>query len=581
MRNLLKWPWLFWQICWNEGVHKALLLALGALTAGGPWAYLVALFLDKFPSARYGASSADTRGLLRQPLISVIVPVGGLRRLPPAAQSVLSQRYPQVELILAAPNALAEGALPAALQAQLRQDSRVLIIPSNHSAGISAVLNAAVAASRGAYVGWMNADDLLHPDALAILVRRLNQDLAIDIYYTDEVIINARRAVVGYLPKGRVAMDLMLACNAVRHGFFIRKAAFQNLGGLKSEFDGAQDHDLILRALEQGLRFDYLPCALYGWRAESRSLVRDPQVFDLGPALAYPRAYPAGRKVIQAALARQRVAATVMDGRFGWYRVKYQLPERRDEVAMIVPFKDRVDCLRRLLASLEQTAYPDYRVVLVNNRSERPETLEFLAELQRRPSGRYHVVDFNEPFNYSRIYNQAVTGVSNEILLFMNNDLEVIHPEWLEAMLEHIYRPGVGAVGCRLILKNGALQHGGMVFKPSVYFCAMNLFYDDGYYTRVQRQVSGVTAACLMIRRSVFLRVGGFDELQFPVGFSDADLCLKLDQAGEKIIYTPYAELRHHESASRKVQEENYEKMTLFQRYIGSTPLADRHYPLR
>jgi GT2 family glycosyltransferase len=160
----------------------------------------------------------------------------------------------------------------------------------------------------------------------------------------------------------------------------------------------------------------------------------------------------------------------------------------------------------------------------------------------------------------------------------MNNDMEVDEPGWLEAMLEHIHRPGVAAVGARLVRPDGSLQHAGVIFKPSVFHCAMNLFIDEQFYTLTQRDVSGVTAACMLIRKSVFQAVGGFDEIHFPIGFSDADLCLKLTRAGHTIIYTPHARLIHHESATRKVQEESYEIYTLFRRYIGDTPMFDRHY---
>lgn len=160
----------------------------------------------------------------------------------------------------------------------------------------------------------------------------------------------------------------------------------------------------------------------------------------------------------------------------------------------------------------------------------------------------------------------------------MNNDLEVIKGDWLEAMLEHIHRDKIGAVGCRLIGKNGELQHAGMTFRPDIYFCARNLNLEEGYYTKVQREVAGVTCACMLTRKTVFEKTGGFDEVQFPIGFSDADLCQKITRIGYKIIYTPFAELYHHESLSRKTHEEWYEKHTLFKRYLGATTLADKHY---
>jgi GT2 family glycosyltransferase len=263
---------------------------------------------------------------------------------------------------------------------------------------------------------------------------------------------------------------------------------------------------------------------------------------------------------------------------FSWYRVKYELPPEQTEVAIIIPFRDQPDYLKRLLSSMEKTSYKNFALYLVNNQSELPETSALLRELADSSKFKIKIIEFNKPFNYSRLHNEAVARINHELLLFMNNDLEVIKGDWLEAMLEHIYRDNVGAVGCRLIRKNGELQHAGMTFKPDIYFCAMNFNVEAGYYTKVQREVSAVTCACMLIRKSVFEKIGGFDEVHFPIGFSDADLCLKIKKAGYKIIYTPFAELYHHESLSRKTNEEGYEKYTLFRRYIGATPLVDEHY---
>ncbi|NLB55745.1 MAG: glycosyltransferase, partial [Lentisphaerae bacterium] len=182
------------------------------------------------------------------------------------------------------------------------------------------------------------------------------------------------------------------------------------------------------------------------------------------------------------------------------------------------------------------------------------------------------------PFNFSRLYNRAIAMVDEELVLMLNNDIEIKEPAWLKSMLQHVYRDGIGAVGCRLVRRDFSIQHASMCFKPTIFSCAMNLFFEEEYYTKVQREVSGVTAACMLMRKSVFNEIGGFDEVNFPIGFSDADLCLRILTAGYKIIYTPFAELYHHESVSRKTHEESYELYNLFKKYVGDTKLIDPHY---
>ena len=424
-------------------------------------------------------------------------------------------------------------------------------------------MNAGIAAATGEYVTTLNADDLFHPDALALIVRTMNQGEPYDIFFSDEGPMDAAGKLTAWLRKGPVSMDLLLSCNPVLHLWMIRRESLERIGMMNPEFEGSHDHDLFIRACENGLRFCHVPCSIYAWRKPAPPAVDSPT-------------YQNGKKAIHAYLARHGIKAAVTDDGHPWYRVKYELPADAGEVAVIVPFRDKPEYLQRLLSSFEKTRYPKYKLVLVNNRSEQAATKQFLAQARNNP--RVEVVDFDEPFNFSRLHNQVVARIPNELLLFLNNDMEIIQPDWLEAMLEHIHRDRVAAVGCRLVRPDGSLQHAGMSFQPTILSCVCNMEKDDGFYTRVQRDISGVTAACMLIRKSVFLKVGGFDEIHFPIGFGDADLCLKIVQAGYKIIYTPFARLVHHESVSRKTQDESYEIFNLFRRFIGITPMRDRHY---
>jgi len=607
MKKTLKLISLFCLTCWNKGIHQALLLARAHLSQ---YKFIPRRFTgmtEKFPPPFRSNSSSYLPLLKRTPLVSIIMPVFNSHWLKEAVESVLAQTYQNYELILVDDC----STLPAVLETlnRLKTTPKVRIIRNSQNMGISGATNAGIQAGAGEYVAFMDHDDLLHPDALAYFARTLNDGHDADMFFTNEAIINSKGIVISKMSKCQPSPDLLLSCNAVLHFCIIKKSQLMRIGLLESEYDGAQDHDLVIRALENHLEFRHLPSFLYAWRAHHLATSGDVRAYNRASGHEFPKAYRNGKKAIQAYLDRNGIRATVTDDAFSWYRVKYELPPDQTEVAIIIPFRDQPDCLRRLLASMEKTSYKNFTLYLVNNQSELPETRALLRELTdsakvtagpealalpigfsdsdkgraaaslpRRPNFKIKVIDFNEPFNYSRLHNQVVAQIPNELLLFMNNDLEVIKGDWLEAMLEHIYRDNVGAVGCRLIRKNGELQHAGMTFMPDIYFCASNFNVEEGYYTKVQREVSAVTCACMLTRKSVFQKTGGFDEVHFPIGFSDADLCQKITRLGYKIIYTPFAELYHHESLSRKTHGEEYEKYTLFRRYIGTTPLVDPHY---
>ena len=578
MIRILQLPRQFWRICWQHGIHKAVLMASRKFARLSGFPQTGFGLMEKFPPAKPSNAAAYLPLLKIRPLVSIVMPVYNSAWLPEAVQSVLAQSYANFELILVDDQSTQARTLAALAAAE--GDRRVKLIRNARNLGISGATNIGIEASRGDYIAFMDHDDLLHPDALAYFVRAANDGHDEDVFFTDEVVINSQNTIVGQMRKCPISLDLLLSCNAVLHFVIMKRAALRRIGPLNSAYDGAQDHDLMLRAMEHGLKFYHLPCLLYAWRAHRAATSNDIRAFKPQAAPEWPKSYLNGKKAIQAYLDRHAIPATVTDDAFYWYRVKYALPDTRDEVAIIIPFKDQTAYLRRLLESLKKTTYANAIVYLVDNRSVQAETRDYLASLCPSPTGRLRLLRFDEPFNYSRLHNWAVAQIPQELLLFLNNDVEIQRGDWLEAMLEHIYREQVGAVGCRLRYPDGELQHGGMVFRPDVYYCAANLNRDEGYYTRVQRDVSGVTAACMLIRKAVFLAVGGFDEVRFPIAFNDADLCLKIIGAGYKIMYTPFAELVHHQSASRAEQEESYEKWALFSRHVGASPMIDRHYRL-
>ena len=570
MRSMVRLAGHFIRVCWGQGLRRAIMMAVAAL----PPKLSGVLFRSARPFPTGPSNSAAYLPRLKnRPLISIVMPVRDSAWLDATLRSVLAQSYSRFELILV-DDASRRASTLKALELAAR-DARARVIRNETAQGISRATNAGIAAATGEFVGFMDHDDLLHPDALAVFLRTLDAGVDADVFYSDELRMNASGFVTARVRKCSISGDLLRSCNAVLHFCLIRRTLLEKLGRLDPEYDGAQDHDLMLRAFDAGARFCHMPFFLYAWRIHGKSFSSDTRAGGRAPA-RLPAAYVAGKKAVAASLAKLGIKAAVTDDGYPWYRVRRELPPDPGEAAIIVPFKDRADLLRRLVETIALTAYPRYSLWLVDNRSELPETKAYLQTLRDRKNIR--IVEFDEPFNYSRLHNAMVESIPNEILVFMNSDIEILEPHWLEAMLEHIHRPGVGAVGARLLTRRGYLQHGGMAFTPTAARCAFNLDMDDEFYTRVQREVSGVSAACMMIRRSVFRAVGGFDEVQFPIGFSDADLCLRLRRAGHSIIYTPFAVLGHNESASRKTNDESYEKYALCERHAGDSAMRDRNY---
>lgn len=572
--SFLRMPISFVRICWHQGIARALKILLQKIF---PKLVVLSNSLSglKFPPQGSSNVKSYIALFVIQPKISIVIPVYNSLWLKEAIQSAISQSYKNFELILV--DDCSTNSKTLKVISEYANNTLVKIIRNKTNLNISDATNVGIQASSGEYIAFMDHDDLLHPDALAYFVRTLNNKEEADVYFSDEVIIGATGRIINEYKKSEISLDLLLAVNAVTHFCIMKKTSLLQIGLLHKDYDGAQDHDLMIRAAENGLRFCHLPYNLYGWRVHDHSMSATVRgVKNSKEKVGFPKAYLSGKKAIEDYLERNKIKAEVTADAYCWYRVKYQLPVIQEEVAIIVPFKDQVTYLRRLLTSMGKTSYSKYVIYLVNNRSEKEETFSYLESLKSLNNPQYAFVDFDEPFNYSRLHNQVISKIPNELLLFLNNDIEVKESAWLEAMLEHIDRPKVAAVGGKLLYADGSIQHAGMRFAPSIQFCAWNVSSEDGYFTKVQHEVAGVTAACMLIRRSIFQEVGGFDEVNFPIGFSDSDLCLKLIQSGYKIIYTPFAELYHHESMTRGVQEECYEKYNLFKRYIGDTPMIDR-----
>ncbi len=421
--------------------------------------------------------------------------------------------------------------MSAMLHKYAAEEPRIKVVRRSQNGGIAVASNAALELGEGDFVALLDHDDVLRPHALFCAVEYLRGHGDADIVYSDEdkILVDGRRGQPFFKPDW--SPDGLLAQNYMCHLTVLRRSLVMELGGFRRGYDGSQDHDLLLRAVERARHIGHVAEVLYSWRQVpgSASLSSD----------AKPAAREAGRRAVEDTLVRRGVLGHVDYGPVpGCYDVRYEL-EGRPRVAIVIPTRDRLDLLGRCIAEIEtRTTYPQMDIVIVDNGSRTPETLRYLA------ATRHQVVRAPGSFNFSRVVNLGVRATSSPFLLFLNNDAFVRSSDWLERLVELCQRKEVGAVGCQLRYPNGELQHCGVGLGHGQ--VAFNLHVDRPGV----RNVSAVTAACMMVRREVYDEVEGLDE-RFAVSFNDVDFCLRIRDRGYRIIYTPHVWLEHNESASR------------------------------
>lgn len=489
---------------------------------------------------------AEARRLRYRPLISLITPVYNVEEpwLRKTIESVRAQAYERWELCLVNDASSAPHIRPV-LGACAKADARIRVVHLPERHGIVGASNVAIGMATGEFIGFLDHDDELAPHALYRVAARLNRQPETEVLYTDEDKIDERGYRFYPAFKPNWSPDLLRSMNYIGHLCVLRADLARKLGGFREGFDGSQDYDLLLRATELTERIAHIPDILYHWRVLPGSTA--------GSLKAKTYAYEAAARALQDSLERRGIPGRVRRPAPGRYAVRYRI-QGAPLVSVIVPMRDRVDLTRRCLESLERkTVYRQYEVVIVDNGSVERVSLDFLREAGRR----HRVLRYEAPFNFSAIVNRGAREARGEYLLFLNNDTEVISPHWMEAMLEHAQRPEVGAVGARLLYADGRIQHAGVFVMGTPTAVAGHMFKflparDPGYLAtpRMTANCSAVTAACMMVRRSVFESLSGFDEA-FQVAFGDVDFCLRLRDLGLLVVYTPLATLYHHESASR------------------------------
>jgi O-antigen biosynthesis protein len=500
------------------------------------------------------AQLARLRGLARRmtgPQLSILMPVFNptSEHLAAAIDSVLAQAYPHWELCIC-DDASSSAEVAPLLERYALLDRRIRVVSRSQNGGIGAATADALAASSGEFITLLDHDDVLPPWSLYFVARAIARDAALDILYSDEDKLDeqGRRCHPHFKPDWNP--ELLYSINYFGHLVVIRRSLILAAGGIRSGYDGSQDFDLVLRCTAQSdaQRIHQIPAVLYHWRMSPQSTARD--------AGAKNYAHAAGVRALQSRFPDTRVD----DGPFATsYRVRFAVPASAPRVSVLIPTRDGFAHLSRCIRSITSlSSYPNLELIVLNNQSRDPATLAYFDELTR--SNTATVLPYDHPFNYSAINNFGARHASGEVLLLLNDDVEVTAPDWIQEMLSYLYRDGVGAVGAKLLYPDRRVQHAGVILGIGGVAGHSHKYaaeQDYGYFGRLvlPQEMSAVTGACLMVRREAFEAVGGLDDKNLGVAFNDVDFCLRLRERGWRCVWTPYAQLIHHESLSRGYED--------------------------
>lgn len=494
---------------------------------------------------------------------SIIVPLYNtpVKFLNEMISSVIAQTYSNWELCLADGSSADHPEVEKAVNKFAQKDSRILYKKLPKNLGISGNTNACLDMASGDYIGLFDHDDLLHPAALYEAMKAICEKKA-DFIYTDELVFRSPdiNSVVAIHFKPDYGPDFIRGINFICHFSVFSKELLDKAGRFRSEFDGSQDHDMILRLTSKAENIVHIPKILYYWRSHPNSVA--------GSIEAKTYAIDAGIRAVQTNLDEQGIKAKVSRCETfpTAYRIKYDILSY-DKVSIIIPNKNHLDDLALCINSiLTKSTYPNFEIVIVDNGSDDPELFEYYDELKK--DSRFVICSLDIPFNYSKLNNFAAKKASGKYFILLNNDIEIITPEWIEEMLMYVQRDDVGICGAKLYYPDNTIQHAGVIVGlggvAGHCFGGFNR-NDNGYLCHLvcAQELSAVTAACLMIKASVFEEVNGLDEDNFKVAYNDVDLCLKVREKGHLVVWTPYAEAYHYESKSRGY-EDTLEKQKRF-----------------
>ncbi len=498
------------------------------------------------------------------PQISVIVPLFNTKEeyLKEMIDSVLNQTYSNFELCLFDTSDEKHKYVGEICTEYKNKCKKIKYTKGKENLGIAENTNETIKLSTGKYIALLDHDDILHPSALFDVVSAINEQDA-DFIYTDESTFEKDKLKpVSVHFKPDYSPDTLRSYNYICHFSVFSRKLLDKVGLFSKEYDGSQDYDMILRLSEKAENIVHIARVLYFWRISETSVANDN--FDIKPYCI-----DSAKKAIAAHLKRIGLEAEVHDSTVkSTYRISYKI-HGEPLVSIIIPNKDHVEDLDKCLSSIvEKSSYNNYEILVVENNSEEKETFEYYNKIGKNKKIR--VIYYEGEFNYSKINNFAVEKAKGEYYLFLNNDTEVITERWIEEMLMFVQREDVGAAGAKLYFPDDTIQHAGVIMginNVAGHSHKMKPRDDHGYQARptIAQNLSGVTAACMLVKKSVFKEINGFNE-DFAVNFNDVDLCLRIRKAGYLIVFTPYSELYHYESKSRGFENESKAKMKRFYR---------------
>jgi glycosyltransferase involved in cell wall biosynthesis len=504
--------------------------------------------------------------LPKKPLISVLMPAyikkpEDEKWLIRAIESVRKQLYPHWELCIAEDASPASGVRKILASYQKKEPERIKVVYRETNGHICAASNSALALAHGEFIALLDNDDEIRAHALACVALELNAHPDADLIYSDEDKIDENGDRYDHYFKPDWNPDLFNVQNFISHLGVYRTLLVREIGGFRVGYEGSQDWDLAMRVIERTAadRIRHIPKILYHWRSipGSTAMVIGAKSYATNSA----------EKVITEHFARIGTTATISPTKGSYWRVHYPFPDPAPRVSIIIPTRNRLNVLQPCVESLlEKTTYPNFELLIVDNDSDEADTLAYLDQLRTR--ARCRVVKFAGEFNFSAINNYGVEQTDAPLVALLNNDLEVISPDWLEEMASHALRADIGCVGAKLYYPNDTIQHAGTILgiggvAGHAWQTHPRGAAGQAHRNLLQQNMTAVTAACLVIRRQVYQQVGGLNADQLKVAFNDVDFCLKVRAAGYRNFWTPYAELYHHESASRG-REDTLEKRDRF-----------------
>ena len=514
------------------------------------------------------------------PKISIVVPMYNTpeKYFVELVESVKNQTYTNWELCLA-DGSPKKAEYISDIIAPLGDKVKYKLLSTNK--GISGNSNEGLKLVTGDFIALLDHDDIIPEFALYEIVKTINENPEADFIYTDEdKILEEKDKRISPHFKQDFAIDTLRSYNYICHFSIFKKELMDKLKGFNSEFDGSQDYDLILRAVEQANKIVHIPKVLYNWRINANSVASGAQ--------AKPYAYVAAKKAILAHLERQGIyGAKVEDSRImGLYKITYPVKEQ-PKISIIIPNKDHKKDLKKCIKSILKSTYENYEIIIVENNSTQKSLFRYYKKIK---SDKIKIETCNlDKFNYSKLNNYGASKATGEYFVFLNNDTKIITRDWLEKIIGNCQREEIGAVGAKLIYKNKKIQHAGVVLNLTGTAGHVNLNEKEnnpGYMGRImiQQNVSAVTGALLGISKKVFEQVKGFDE-SFPIAYNDVDLCLKILDLGKLITYNPYIEAYHFESQTRgyddteeKLQRLNKEEIKIKDKWDKYFKNTDKYF---